>query len=116
MAYYSISTPEIKRSGTSNVSNHETVNSPYNFLSSDTVHFFQSHVPFSLLFTRYVIEDENPFRLVMLSPDFSMNTTLSRKEFETVVRNRSLHQHDTYELMYILSGELFQRIENTRHK
>lgn len=116
MSYYSISTPDIKRSGIANVSAHQAVDSPYNFLDSDTVHFFQSHVPFSLLFTRYVMEDENPFRLVMLSPDFSINTTLSRKEFETVVRNRALHQHDTYELMYILSGELFQRIENTRHK
>lgn len=116
MSYYSISTPNIKRTGIANVSLHESVDSPYSFLDKDTVRLFQSHVPFSLLFTRYVMEDENPFRVIMLSPDFSMNTTLSRKEFEMVVRNRPLHQHDTYELMYILSGELIQRIENTRHK
>lgn len=116
MAYYSISTPNMKRAGTANVSLYESVDSPYNFLGKDIVHLFQSHVPFSLLFTRYVCEDENPFRVIMLSPDFSMNSTLSYKEFEMVVRDRPLHQHDTYELMYILSGELFQRIENTRHK
>lgn len=116
MAYYSISTLNMKRSGTINVSAYESIDSPYSFLGKDTVSLFQSHVPFSLLFTRYACEDENPFRIVMLSPDFSMSTTLSHKEFELVVRDRPLHQHDTYELMYILSGELFQRIENTRHK
>lgn len=116
MSYYSISTPDMKRTGTANVSSYESVDSPYNYLDKEAVRLFQSHVPFSLLFTRYAMEDENPFRVIMLSPDFSMNTTLSRKEFEMVVRGRPLHQHDTYELMYILSGELFQRIENTRHK
>ena len=116
MSYYSIVTPNMKHTGTANVSVFEAIDSPYSFLSKDMVRLFQTNVPFSLLFTRYVMEDENPFRVIMLSPDFSMNTTLSRREFELVVRNRPLHQHNTYELMYILSGELFQRIENSRHK
>lgn len=116
MPYYSIITPNMKRTVTSNIYTFEAVDSPYNFLDKEMIRFFQTQVPFSLLFTRYASEEENPFRIIMLSPDFSMNTTLSHGEFESAVRNRPLHQHDTYELMYILSGELFQRIENTRHK
>ena len=92
--------------------------SPYNFLnkSSSTVRLFQSNVPFSLMYTRYEQDKESPFQSVMLSPDFVLNTTLSRKEFERLVLGRPLHQHDTYELLYVRSGQLYQRIENTRHK
>ena len=46
MSYYSISTPDMKRSGTANVSAYEPVDSPYNFLDSDTVHFFNPMFPF----------------------------------------------------------------------
>lgn len=116
MAYYSIVTPTMKRTGITVVSENADVKSPYNFLGTGPQNYFQSNVPFSLLFTRYIMDAENPFRIIMLSPDFSMNTTLSRDEFEKAVRNRPLHQHNTYELMFILSGELYQRIENTRHR
>lgn len=116
MAYYSMVTNEYKETGISDVTNFGDYKSPYSYLSPTQSIFFQANVPFSLVFTRYETEDENPFRLTMLSPDFSINTTLSRAEFEKVVLNRPLHQHDTYELMYILKGELYQRIENSRHK
>ena len=116
MAYYSIITNDSAHSGTTDVINHDDMKSPYNFLNMTQSIFFQTTTPFALNFTRYEKNEENPFRLTLLSPDFSMNTTLSRNEFERAVQNRPLHQHDTYELVYILKGELFQRIENVRHK
>lgn len=92
--------------------------SPYNFLTKNAtpVQLYQTNAPFSLTYIRYVHDKESPFQSVMLSPDFVLNNTLSREEFERLVLGRPLHQHNTYELLYVRSGELYQRIENTRHK
>lgn len=116
MSFYSITTPEMKRSGTMNIQMNYSVTSPYSFLGKDNVALFQSDVPFSLLFTEYDPDAEQPFRINILSPDFSMYTSLSQEEFEYAVKNRPLHQHNTYELICVLSGEMYQRIENTRHR
>lgn len=116
MSYYSINTPTMKKNGTANIHSFESINSPYNFLENNQTTLYRSNVPFSLLFTRFCKDEENPFRIILLSPDFSLNTTLSLAEFNEVVKARGLHQHDTYELMYILSGNLTQKIEATRHR
>ena len=116
MSYYSIVTNTFVKSGTVDVMNFDDVQSPYNYLNLSQNIFFQMETPFSLNFTRFDADDENPFRLTILSPDFSMNTTLTNDEFEKLVKNRPLHQHDTYELVYVLKGELYQRIENKRHR
>lgn len=116
MSFYSITTPDMKRSGTMNIRMDYSVDSPYNFIGKENVALFQSDVPFSLLFTEYDPGVEQPFRMNILSPDFSMYTSLSQEEFEYAVKSRPLHQHNTYELVCILSGEMYQRIENTRHR
>ena len=116
MGFYSIISNQINKSGNINFSYDTKIHSPYSFLNLTSGIFYQSNTPFSLLFTRYSAEEENPFRFTVLSPDFYYHSILSRTEFEQFVLNRPLHQHNTYELMYILKGELFQRIENSRHK
>jgi len=116
MGFYNIITKQFTKSGTLNSSDSVDLQSPYNYLNMTSNIFYQTNTPFSLVFTRYSGEEENPFRLMILSPDFLYHIILSRAEFEQTVLNRPLHQHDTYELMYILKGELFQRIENSRHK
>lgn len=114
--FYSIISNQINESGNISLSYDAELQSPYSFLNLTSSVFYQSNTPFSLLFTRYSAEEEHPFRLTILSPDFFYHVILSRTEFEQTVLNRPLHQHNTYELMYILKGELFQRIENSRHK
>lgn len=116
MSYYSIVTNNLVKTGTIDIMNYDAVQSPYNYLNLSPNTFFQTTAPFSLNFTRYDADDINPFRLTILSPDFSLNTVLTRDEFEKVVNDRPLHQHDTYELVYVLKGELYQKIENLRHK
>ncbi|RKI88191.1 AraC family transcriptional regulator [Parablautia intestinalis] len=116
MSYCSIATNNLVKSGNVNIMDYDDIQSPYNYLSLSQNVFFQMAAPFSLNFTRFEANEENPFRMTILSPDFSLNTILSRDEFEEIVQNRPLHQHDTYELVYILKGELYQRIENLRHK
>lgn len=116
MAYYSISTNEMTKSGIIDVSNFDEFDSPYNFLTLSQSTYRHSNAPFSLFFTNYIADDENPFRLTALSPDFYMSTILSRPEFEKKVLGTPMHQQNTYELIYVLKGELYKRIENIRHK
>lgn len=115
MGFYSINTNELQKNGLLSISNPDSISSPYNFLSKDQTNYFTSKVPFSLQFTTYFSNSENPFRTTMLAPNFSMNTILSREEFHNLVLPHCLHQHDTYELIYVLDGVLYQRIENSRH-
>lgn len=116
MGFYSINTNDFHKSGYLELNEFDDLRSPYSFLDSHHTQYFQSNVPFSLLFTTYNQDAENPFRTMMLSPNFSMNTSLSQSEFEKLVLSRGLHQHDTYELIFVLDGVLYQRLENTRHK
>ncbi len=116
MAYYSIATNDFVSSGTDNFLEFDDLHSPFNYLNLSQNIFYQMESPFSLNFTSYDSSDENPFKITILSPDFSLNSILSKEEFEQTVRNRPLHQHNTYELVYILKGELYQRIENKRHR
>ena len=116
MAYYSVIANGVADSGTADILNLQAIKTPYNYLNPQQNIFFKINTPFSLNFTRYEKEEENPFRLTLMAPDFTMNTVLSAAEFEQVVRDRPLHQHDTYELVYVLKGELFQKIENRRHR
>lgn len=117
MPRYTITTPETERSGTVALSFLENAGFPYHFLGQGLVTRFQAHVPFSLVITKCRIEDESdPFQITILSPDFSMVTALSNDEFEELVCNKPPYQNTTYELLYVRSGEYYQRIENTRHK
>lgn len=115
MGFYSINTTTFHKTGNLTSNDFDDFESPYNFLNKYQNQYFKSNVPFSLLFTSYFKDSENPFRSIMLSPNFSMNTSLTKEEFENFVLPRGLHQHDTYELIYVLDGVLYQRIENSRH-
>lgn len=117
MEYSQLITNQPAKSRDNSFSGNIEENSPYNFLTPIPPIYYQTHTPVSLIFTRYVPEEENPYRIAILSPDFSYYHILSRDEFNEIHgSNRPLHQHDTYELVYVLKGELFQRIENSRHK
>jgi len=117
MAQYVLQTNERRVSGYVDVLRTKMdVFTPYNFFADPNTGFFQSGAPFSLLFTKYSHEEDIPFSVRMISPDFLMEASLTQEEFEHLVLTRPLHRHDTYELMYIIDGELWQKIENSRHK
>ena len=117
MAYYILQTIDTKLSGYVDAIHTDTDSlTPYNFITDRHTGFFRSRVPFSFLFTKFKADEEYPFEIRMLSPDFRMEAKLNREEFEKLVLPRPLHRHDTYELMYIIDGELYQKIENSRHR
>lgn len=117
MAQYILQTPDTKISGYIDAIRTKTEQlTPYNFITDRHTGFFQSRVPFSFLFTKFEKNAEYPFCIRMLSPNFRMESRLTPEEFQKLVLPRPLHRHDTYEVMYIIDGELYQKIENSRHR
>ena len=89
--------------------------SPFSYLKGAPTAFFRSNVPFALTSITYSHEDDNPFRMMLVSPAYTMFAVLSAEEFRSLVPGRPMHQHDNYELIYVLEGELYQRIDRSRH-
>ena len=58
--------------------------------------------------------DEHYYTVSSLEPDLSVYISMSRQESEALLDSR-LHHHDFYELLFILEGKVFQKIENQRH-
>lgn len=117
MPEYTIKTPDMERRGSVSLDVLESAGFPYHFLGRGMVSQFMANVPFSMIIIKYKMDSEDaPFRISILAPDFSMTTVLSGEEFDTLVRDGALIQNTTYELLYVCSGEYYQRIENTRHK
>lgn len=54
------------------------------------------------------------FAMGAISPNFSFLTTLGRSEAEEHI-TKGLHQHEFYELLYVMQGTVYQNIENQRH-
>ena len=72
--------------------------------------------PFRLEF--YTFHPQDPshyFAMTSLSPDAYVYSALTREEMEKSREKAKLHQHDYYEFMFVLSGEVYQIIENRRH-
>ena len=83
MAYYILQTIDTKLSGYIDAIHTDTDSlTPYNFITDRHTGFFRSRVPFSFLFTKFKADEEYPFEIRMLSPDFRMEAKLNREEFE----------------------------------
>lgn len=64
------------------------------------------------------VHPDNPdmnFVFAYMGPDVLANSAMSYLEAFQEVYHRELHQHDFFELLYIIRGEMYQRIENERH-
>lgn len=77
--------------------------------------YYQLQEPFVLQFTTYHPENQAQ-RLIFtsMSPDHTIYCSLSADEAEQNLCG-GLHQHDFYELLFVIEGSLYQNIENRRH-
>lgn len=78
--------------------------------------FYELSDPAALVFETVHPGDElRAMTYCHLYPDGIMNSTITREEAEGMLRGRGLHQHDYFELAYVIHGEMIQNIENRRH-
>lgn len=78
--------------------------------------FFSMKAPFQLqFFTMHPEDKDNYYFHTLISPEFSTYIKCSQKEHNAFSMKQQMHQHDFYELFFVLDGYLYQNIENTRH-
>lgn len=80
--------------------------------------FQQYHYTYPMDLIFETVHPDNPddnFIVSYFCPDFSSNISLSYEEAQSIVYCRTHHQHDFFELLYVIKGEMFQTIENKRH-
>ena len=75
-----------------------------------------TRAPLELNLIHYDPEEEFPYTLTMISPGHYTSLSFDEQDFELAVKNAGLHQHNTYELVYVQEGILNQIIETTRHR
>lgn len=58
---------------------------------------------------------ENYFSNCFITPSLVFYSQINQNEAGEIISNLSLHSHDFYEIMFVLSGEVYVNIENERH-
>lgn len=91
---------------------------PFRFFTETIEHFlcYRADIPFGLYFITLRPDTDTPFRLTVIAPDFYFYTVFDWEKYHKVISQLGMHQHNTYELIFVLEGELYQQIENERHK
>lgn len=83
--------------------------------SNSILPYYHLLSPFQLTFITFHPDDlENYYFITELAPDFMMYTALKKNEIQRYLTDKK-HQHNFYELLFVLEGSLFQKIENQRH-
>lgn len=72
--------------------------------------------PFLLVLSTYSPDSELPYKLTHISPSYYSYYAFDQTDFNMYVRKQDLHRQSTYKLVYVREGELYQLVENQRHK
>lgn len=116
MGFYYLSAGKQTVSSSFTPTSTPDVTSPYDFLSEEQYSLYNTATPFSITLTTYSPDTDVPYHMSIFSPNFYLYVELNAQEFKSRVANRALHQHNTYELIYIREGEFYQQIEFSRYK
>ena len=77
---------------------------------------YHMDAPFQLEFYTFHPNDpEHYFATTSFSPNKFYYSAFSQKEAQDKLKKAKLHQHGYYEFLFVLSGEVYQIIENKRH-
>lgn len=84
--------------------------------SNKNFNYYQLNSPFTLQFeTSHPDSEESAMIFTTLAPNSSFYSLLTLEDKNKISKFRHLHQHDYYELVFVLEGELYQIIEQQRH-
>ena len=72
--------------------------------------------PYRLIFTTSKQDEgDNYINNCFISPKGSLYAALSVEEFSEINDMKQLHKHDFFEFMFVIDGEVYVNIENSRH-
>lgn len=76
--------------------------------------YYHMDAPFSAVIETYrANEEEEYFKIVNFAPDEITHYLIHERDMLSYLQHRSLHQHDFFEFMFVLEGEVTVRIEDT---
>lgn len=113
--YFTIENPEqqINFSGTGISNLYRHVYSPGSVTIPEQFHMDS---PYNLLFYTYHPAEAAPQLMIyQATPGQSVYTLYEGNEVTQILSRLALHQHDYYELVFVIEGEIYQNIEHTRH-
>lgn len=77
---------------------------------------YELNVPYRLLFSSInLLEPDHYFSTCFIAPEVTLYAQTTKEETSTFLEKVSLHKHDFFEFMFVLSGEVYVNIENERH-
>lgn len=98
------------------ISVRKSLNSSLGHTEHEFASLYQLKTPFRLMIKTLHPDDENSFHtLTIIDPANVIYVTSGKSELQSNLPT-TLHQHDFYEFLFILEGELYQNIENERHR
>ena len=72
--------------------------------------------PYRLIFSTQNSDKENGFfSTCFVSPKETLYSVLSNEEFSDFKTSLTLHNHDFFEIMFVLDGSIYVNVENERH-
>ena len=71
--------------------------------------------PFQIVILSYNPSLCVPFQIIVIAPEHYSYVEMNADAFAQQRKLVGLHQHNTFELVYVLSGTLYQSIESERH-
>ena len=84
--------------------------------SGQTYSNFKMDYPLQLEYiTLHPADKENYFTMISIAPDRYYRATLPYRDLAARFAKKLLHRHSYYELLYVISGTVYQLIENERH-
>ena len=86
------------------------------YLSAFFDNNISSNYPISLYYYTYRPDlEDSPLTMSIITPESFFYYVLSGRETKLFLNGLKLHRHNFYELLYVIDGEIYQNIENTRH-
>ena len=87
----------------------QNVNSSFN-------QYYHLTSPYNAVIETYRSDLDQPyFKISSFSPEHTSHSLIDATELLEKMKNRPLHQHDFFELLFVVDGTLYQNIENRRH-
>lgn len=94
----------------------KSLNSSFGHTEHEFASLYQMKTPFRLMIKALHPADEKFFHtLTVIDPTDVVYVTSEKDDLQSNLP-LTLHQHDFYEFLFILEGELYQNIENVRHR
>lgn len=93
-----------------------SIYTPFSRFVKNDSSFSQFDFSFALSLTTFHPNTDVPTLYTVLCPDYAFYSMNTSEDFDHFKSSFVMHQHNTFELLYVIDGNFYQNIENALHK